>query len=559
MKNNIQRIFRAAVCLVLVCCLIVNISPVKARAVDPATAVAFDFAARSVIASAMQGLGVSKGKVPTVFDSIVNSAVDALSTATSFISDSFVKVARFNLSSGATSFFVPLALVHSLWDWLLGDGEILTSTVGPAVSLPVGSTLANGNYPISLLYDAIVICAAYDSSSSVYNYIFYFPTMTSNDYGGKTSSGAQVFDASYHTASGGRFYVSTSSTNKWSLPWVDYRGTETTIDDIKNSLVAGDLFYENITSTYDLSLGEVGSSSQTVEEAQPTWAENIVSVPGSVYGSDDDYVPSVPIAVAPDYEGTTNMSQSDVQAGNSTWVDTETDTDTDIGTDSGTAPDALAKTVAATIAWDFISGLFDVFVPGFELISNTIEGIGALIKALPQTLKDVFGIDTLLERISAIYETVVQGFIETAAGIKSLPQAIADALAAIFVPSADYITAKVEAIRAKFPFMDSIIATGEYIRDSLSGSSGPPAIYVDLTLADGDIDYGEKTLLTDFSWYAPYKGTVDSVLGAALWAFFGWRVFLRLPGLISGADGYVGEIRTLSSRSSGAGGRKKED
>lgn len=550
MKNNIQRIFRAAVCLVLVCCLIVNISPVKARAVDPATAVAFDFAARSVIASAMQGLGVSKGSDPTVFDGIVNSAVDALSTPTNFILDGLVRVAKFNLTPGVTSFFLPLAVVQSLWDWLTDERIVETCSgatlhaAGERVSYNFyGSTGSWTSYKAPFYF---VHFRTYKESDSVTFYYDYAYALIQN------SSYPSGFEPYYISGLSGA--VAQRDLSKFTgfsyLGCFAASSAEEFLASFDYSSLTG-----RIDTTYDLSLGEVGSAGQTVEEAQPAWAENAVSVPGSVYDSDDDYVPSVPIAVAPDYEGTTNMSQSDVQAGNSTWVDAETDTD--IGTD--TSPDALAGTVATTIAWHFISGLFDVFVPGFELISNAIEGIGALLKALPQTLKDVFGIDALLEKIGAIYETVVQGFLDTITGIRSIPQAIADVLAAIFVPSTDYITAKVEAIRAKFPFMDSIISTGEYIRDSLSGSSGPPAIYVDLTLADGDIDYGEKTLLTDFSWYAPYKGTVDSVLGAALWAFFGWRVFLRLPGLISGADGYVGEIRTLSSRSSGAGGRKKED
>lgn len=558
MKSNIQGIFRAAVCLVLVCCLTVNISPIKAKAaVDPATAIAFDFAARSVVASAMQGLGVSKGSDPTVFDGIVNSAVDALSTPTNFILDGLARVAKFNLTPGVASFFLPLAVVQSLWDWLCCDGGVVSSSDGFATSItcsyPGFTGIFEAEHPFAVGYYTRYGNPTFFVYSSYSQRVY-----TTSDVGS---------EGSYYLNSGpyGGYYVDSASNGSWTtseFSGVPYLGEITPACTSSSTLIQLKYVLENLvggvttpTTDYDLTLGEVGTPYQSVEEAQPAWAENIVSVPGSVYGSDDDYVPSVPIAVAPDYEGTTNISQSDVQAGNSTWVDTETDTD--IGTD--TLPDALAGTVATTIAWHFISGLFDVFVPGFELISNAIEGIGALLKALPQTLKDVFGIDALLEKIGAIYETVVQCFLDTITGIRSIPQAIADVLAAIFVPSTDYITAKVEAIRAKFPFMDSIISTGEYIRDSLSGSSGPPAIYVDLTLADGDIDYGEKTLLTDFSWYAPYKGTVDSVLGAALWAFFGWRVFLRLPGLISGADGYVGEIRTLSSRSSGAGGRKKED
>lgn len=126
--------------------------------------------------------------------------------------------------------------------------------------------------------------------------------------------------------------------------------------------------------------------------------------------------------------------------------------------------------------------------------------------------------------------------------LQRLADLILNGIKSIFVPSEDYLTAKVNALRENFGFIDSVINTGEYIRDSISGSSGPPEIYVDLTAADGDTNWGEKVLLTDFSWYAPYKSNVDTVLSAALWAFFGWRVFMRLPGIISGESGYVGDF-----------------
>lgn len=139
--------------------------------------------------------------------------------------------------------------------------------------------------------------------------------------------------------------------------------------------------------------------------------------------------------------------------------------------------------------------------------------------------------------------------------LQRLADLILNGIKSIFVPSEDYVTAKVDSLRENFGFIDSVITTGEYIRDSVSGDSGPPEIYVDLTAADGDTNWGEKVLLTDFSWYAPYKSKVDTVLSAALWAFFGWRVFMRLPGIISGESGYVGDV---FSRRDKSGGIKKE-
>ena len=113
-------------------------------------------------------------------------------------------------------------------------------------------------------------------------------------------------------------------------------------------------------------------------------------------------------------------------------------------------------------------------------------------------------------------------------------------------------------MRGEFGFIDSVIATGEFIRDSVSGASGPPVIYVDLGRASSGNYGSQRVLLTDFSWYAPYKGQVDTVLSAALWAFFGWRVFLKLPGIIGGESGYISDVFFPSSSGrSGSDDKKK--
>lgn len=141
--------------------------------------------------------------------------------------------------------------------------------------------------------------------------------------------------------------------------------------------------------------------------------------------------------------------------------------------------------------------------------------------------------------------------------LKQLPQLLAQELAKIFVPSQDYISVKVEALRGEFGFIDSVIATGEFIRDSISGDSGPPVIYVDLGRAPSGNYGSQRVLLTDFSWYAPYKGQVNTVLSAALWAFFGWKVFLNLPSIIGGESGYISDIAFYESGGY-YGGRAKE-
>ena len=49
-------------------------------------------------------------------------------------------------------------------------------------------------------------------------------------------------------------------------------------------------------------------------------------------------------------------------------------------------------------------------------------------------------------------------------------------------------------------------------------------------------DYGGEVGFLDLSWYAPYKQTVDNIVGGFLWLFFAWKLFQKAPGIISGSS-----------------------
>lgn len=116
---------------------------------------------------------------------------------------------------------------------------------------------------------------------------------------------------------------------------------------------------------------------------------------------------------------------------------------------------------------------------------------------------------------------------------------IGNVIKSIFVPSPDFLQPKVAELKERFPFIDGIIDLGHYFADNLSSDLGPPVIYVDLGEATTDTFGHRKYLLTDFAWYAPYKPKVDALMSSVLWAFYGWRIFVRLPSIISGEGGQV--------------------
>lgn len=114
---------------------------------------------------------------------------------------------------------------------------------------------------------------------------------------------------------------------------------------------------------------------------------------------------------------------------------------------------------------------------------------------------------------------------------------IINALKDLFVPSEDFLTDKVNALRQRFSFADSIIATATSIGAALSAfETEPPIVYINLADAESQYNWGGLAVALDLSWYARYKPTVDLFLSAVMLLFFVWRVFVHLPGIISGAS-----------------------
>ena len=114
----------------------------------------------------------------------------------------------------------------------------------------------------------------------------------------------------------------------------------------------------------------------------------------------------------------------------------------------------------------------------------------------------------------------------------------------LFVPTEDFLTVKVDALRSEFAFADSIVSAGELVGSTLQSlETEPPVIYIDLSSARGSFapggkyPLGGKEVFIDMSWYAEYKPVGDALLSALLWIAFIWRMFIKLPGIISGMPG----------------------
>lgn len=143
-----------------------------------------------------------------------------------------------------------------------------------------------------------------------------------------------------------------------------------------------------------------------------------------------------------------------------------------------------------------------------------------------------------------------QGFEDLKNGIKSI-------LIEIFVPSEDYISEKVNHIKEKFVFAESVINTADAFEDMFSTSSSePPTLEINLGNAESKYNYGGKTIALDMTWYARYKPSVDAIVGSIMWVVFGWKLFIGLPNIIGGVGSQYNEVNT-QMKDIKAGQRKK--
>lgn len=475
---DIKRLARVAGCLLLVCCLIFNMATIPARATGvEIAAVAIGVSALLVVGSILIGQGIGPGVSNEDFWTVANACVDYLTDAGTWVVDGLCTVAA--LTNHTYKYAVSQELVQEVHDWLFAE-EIVTSG-------------AVGTIPAYVFNDGVM--ERYEIAKTKNTAVLYYNTLGEQLMICYCNSGtiARVSYGSYDmlVCSCGYFDSYLFDSPAYTSRYLG-NGTGITVNDYCVYEFCGLADAASLSTPYDLTV--TVSAAQSVADAYADWAAAAVAVPGSVAGVDSDEDTIVyPLGLGGTLADTEALTQTQVQAGTGTYEAT----DSEAGT--------LTGTFADTAVGSFISSLVDALWAPFRWL-------GELLSSLWATLSGLF--------TTYIVEPVLLG------------------IQAIFVPSEDFLTAKVEALRAEYAFADSIIATGEFIGDSLSGlETSPPIIYIDLGASRGSYELGGQVAFIDLTWYAEYKPTVDMLLSALLWIVFCWQMFKRLPGLISGVPG----------------------
>ena len=113
----------------------------------------------------------------------------------------------------------------------------------------------------------------------------------------------------------------------------------------------------------------------------------------------------------------------------------------------------------------------------------------------------------------------------------------------MFIPSSDFLEEKVNSIKDKFSFVESINGTIDEIIGVVKTEESVPVFYV--STFDNKY-YNGKLKILDLTWYAQYKEYGDTIICCFAYAFFFWRIFINLSNIINGAGGAVDASSEIS-------------
>lgn len=169
---------------------------------------------------------------------------------------------------------------------------------------------------------------------------------------------------------------------------------------------------------------------------------------------------------------------------------------------------------------------------GFSAIAGSVIELGENLGNLGSSI--VSGVTSGLTTLGNKFVTVGTSIIN---GITSGVQTI---LSDIFVPDNANLQTQINNITSKFAFVTDLKNVGASLYSLIAGATDTtPTVKVNMASANSKYDYGQgEAVVLDFRWYQPYKALVDIIIVAFVYAMYFWRLYTRLPAIISGAPAF---------------------
>lgn len=536
---NWKRIARSLVCLLVICALVLNISPVRAKAFTGEYILYKTL--EVVLYSILIGLGV--GFVEDVVLPSGEGFMDALSDFVTlnypYVTDD-MKVRVYDTSFSGNSDFpyaVDADLIELVRQWLFDNGIL---SVSQAQTLGSGFTI-DGDKGAGVDFWRSV--SLYDTFAGVNS---GFLLMCCTD---RTMSSKGYW---------GGIYVDTLS---YSVPVLRLAATSsispyTSADYPLSSVVEGLTMYRTGDSffcrNYDDASAVYASTGKMVYYLTlDTVASEFCD--GSVLSSQNVYMRFVNMGCIASNGQTSTTSLYMYSWTSSGYTYTYPLSPNFTSSDVVTSDYALTLGAVALPSLSLAEG-YSVWSGNSISVPGDVAGVDSDVLALPiiwggtLTQEDVWygELDSTADEPvvddGTVARTPWKTFVDALTDFIVTP--ILNGIKAIFVPSEDFLTTKVESLRSRFGFVDSVINTGDAIRAALTDfETSPPIIYMELSNAESKYDWGDRAIALDLRWYERYKPMVDQLLSAMLWLWFAWRVFRKLPDIISGVAGDVPDGR----------------
>lgn len=156
-------------------------------------------------------------------------------------------------------------------------------------------------------------------------------------------------------------------------------------------------------------------------------------------------------------------------------------------------------------------------------------------------------LDWLKGILKGLLDTIIALLTAIRDGILSIPDLIAKAIAAIFVPSDAVVEEVQTTIDDKLP----VIADVKSILGNLTNLMAHPdqaasglalTTVVDLSKHTSGTWGTAKVNLLDASWFIKYKSLTDDIVVGLAWLVFLWRLYGALPNIIHGMSGGGGVV-----------------
>ena len=306
-------LFRCLVCLILACCILVNVSPIRAEALPISVWVWLE--ASMVFASIMSGLGVSPiDELAEGFADTCNSCWDFVSLNYDFVTDD-EKIAVWATGNDELPFMVDQEVIEAVRDWLFTSETLVEETADYGFLY----------YDVYCLPEFTDEMVSYKNDGYRTNFIrlvgdYYLFTMVNADpiiedsRTLKFNAPVALAHFKYNAFSPVEWSFDSSSTHSsgWIGPYTD--------------LLWCNVFDGEPSDTYTLTaedyltLNYVAPSEMDFSTGYSTWTAGAISVPG-VRAEEGEETVVVPLSIPGTAADVYSFSQADVWAGANTAAD----------------------------------------------------------------------------------------------------------------------------------------------------------------------------------------------------------------------------------------------